>query len=76
MLCIDATLLSPLQGCRFSEFELAEELKNAFANYKEQPERSGAWAEYAAFRQETRDWSARDISEPVREKLRKPTNEA
>ena len=37
------------QGCRFAEFELAEELKNALANYKEQPERSGAWAEYAAF---------------------------
>jgi len=36
------------QHCRFAEFELGEELKNALPNYQE-PDRSGAWAEYAAF---------------------------
>jgi hypothetical protein len=36
------------QRCRSAEFELAEELKNALRNYQE-PDRSGAWAEYAAF---------------------------
>ncbi len=36
------------QRCRSAEFELAEELKNALRDYQE-PDRSGAWAEYAAF---------------------------
>ena len=37
------------QRCRSASFELAGELKNALGNFQKEPERSGAWAEWAAF---------------------------